>query len=432
MKTYSWEDVHKHDSEDDCWMVIKGKVYNVTSWVPRHPGGSNIMQGAGRDATPLFISYHPLKIEAMLEKYCIGELNNYSPYYKWESEFYTTMKKRVEALIKQKNLNNDAWTMYLKTVLVVISFVLTYYLALIRGSIFWTFVFGFVASHIGISIGHDACHGSYSKNRTINRALSAALDMIGGSWFVWSMQHNVGHHPHSNRQGDYEDEDFDPDSRSGFPLLRLTPHFEWKPRFQYQHLYVWLLFPFVGIKWIYGDLKYVSSMRYQTMKFWKANYPVLTYQLFTKLFFFSYCYFTPVYLHGFIYGTILTCIMFAIFSYNFSLNFAVNHLTDECLFPDENFPQERDWAKLQVMVTSNYAVNSTFWTIFSGGLNHQIEHHLFPGLCHVYLPYVKPIVKRTCEEYGVPYVCFPDYWTAILSYYQHLKTLGKKPETKKN
>lgn len=92
-KRFTWTEVHKHNRFDDCWMVIKGKVYDVTRWIPNHPGGELIIQGAGRDATPFFLSYHPLRTEKVLEKYYLGELENYAPYYTWESEFYTVMKR---------------------------------------------------------------------------------------------------------------------------------------------------------------------------------------------------------------------------------------------------------------------------------------------------------------------------------------------------
>lgn len=130
-------------------------------------------------------------------------------------------------------------------------------------------------------------------------------------------------------------------------MLRLTPHFKWEPRYRYQHLYVWLLFPFVGAKWMYGDYKYLSSGKYQTMPFWSVKGSEIALQVFGKLFFLFYACIVPAYLHG-IKGLIYSAILFVVFSYNFSLNFAVNHLTDESAFPDEHYPKERDWAKLQV------------------------------------------------------------------------------------
>jgi len=294
---------------------------------------------------------------------------------------------------------------------------------MIQGSFIGAIFFGFFNSHMGISIGHDAAHGSFSKNLVINSLASFCIDIMGGSWLIWTMQHNVGHHPHANRQGDYEDEDFDPDSRSGFPLITLSPHFKPKEFHKYQHLYIWLLFPFVGIKWMYGDLKYFFKGKYQSMEFWEFPNSTVILQIITKSIFLLHSFFLPIYFHGFLHGLILCCILFAVNSYVFSLAFAVNHLTDVTLFPNED-DVEKDWAKLQVMTSSNFSVGSPLASLFVGGLNLQIEHHLFPYISHINVPLISPIVQQTCKEFNVPYFAFPSYWEAIKSYYYHLKKMG--------
>jgi len=92
---YTWGEVKLHNNLDDCWIVVHGKVYDVTSWAPRHPGGSILISGAGRDSTPFMYSYHPRYVLEMLDQYCIGEVEQYDNYYKWDSKFYSTMKMRV-------------------------------------------------------------------------------------------------------------------------------------------------------------------------------------------------------------------------------------------------------------------------------------------------------------------------------------------------
>eukprot|EP01114_Cavostelium_apophysatum_P024096 TRINITY_DN932_c0_g1_i1.p1 TRINITY_DN932_c0_g1~~TRINITY_DN932_c0_g1_i1.p1 ORF type:complete len:441 (-),score=75.43 TRINITY_DN932_c0_g1_i1:60-1382(-) len=422
-KTFAWNEIHKHRSAEDCWIVVDGKVYDVTSWVDKHPGGDLILQGAGREATPLFKSYHPTKVYPVLQKYEIGEVQDYSPYYTWESEFYSVLKRRVEDHISKNKIANDAPSMYIKTFLLLSFWAATYYLGLVRGNFLLAIMFGFLHSHLGISIAHDGAHGSYSRNKYINFLAKFAIDIMGGSWVVWSMQHNVGHHPHSNRQGDFEDEDFDPDARSGFPMVRLTPHWIHRAYHRFQHLYIWFLFGFVGMKWMYGDIKYFIKEKYQTMDFWALSKRHFHVQLATKAFFFAYAVALPIYLHGFSTGVALSLSVFFVTSYNFSLMFAVNHLTDESIFPHQK-DAEKDWAKLQVLTSSNYATNSAFWTLLSGGLNFQIEHHLFPYVSHVHLSGIAPIVKQTCKQYDVRYQCFATYFDAITSYYEHLKRMG--------
>jgi len=335
----------------------------------------------------------------------------------------------VEAHLEANDIKNDNFLMYLKTLLILIFWMVSFYYSMIQGYIVASFVYGFFNAHLGVSISHDGSHGSYSRNKYINFMASYMTDFMGGSWIVWTMQHNIGHHPHTNRQGDYEDEDFDPDARSGFPLVRLSPYFVHRMYHRYQHWYIWLLFPFVGIKWMYGDFKYLSKRKYQKMDFWKFSTKSIILQISTKSLFFGLNFFLPLYLHGMIKGLILCCILFAVNSLVFSLLFAVNHLTDETIFPSEA-EVEKDWAKLQVVTTSNYGTDSTLCLWMSGGLNFQIEHHLFPYLCHVHLPKISAIVKQTCKQYDVHYSHFATYSDAIRSYYNHLKIMGNPLEMK--
>jgi len=432
LSKYSWEEIHKHTGRDDCWMVIHGKVYDVSSWVERHPGGDLIMQGAGREATPFFVPYHPTKVTALLKKYEIGEVDNYKPYYSWNSEFYSVLKRRVEEFGLTTNIKSDPISMYIKSLFVLVMWTTFYYYGMIQGSFLCALLFGFFHANIGVQIAHDGGHGAYSKSKHVNFIAGALTDLMGGSWLIWAMQHNIGHHPHTNRQGDYQDEDFDPDARSGFPLIRLSPQFPYKPRYQYQHIYIWFLFAFVGIKWMYGDLKYFIKGNYQTIHFWGFSEWNFRMQVLTKSFFFFYTFFIPVYLHGLIWGTLLTCALFTASSYLFSLQFAVNHLTDVVDFPSSGPEQkERDWAKLQVETSTNYSIDSMFAWQMSGGLNYQIEHHLFPYICHMNLPKISPIVRQTCKEYGVRYYSFDSYFSAVRSYYDHLKRLGQPLESDK-
>jgi len=429
---YSWDEIHKHVNRNDCWMVIHGKVYDVSSWVEKHPGGDLIMQGAGREATPFFVPYHPSHVSKLLFKYQIGEVKDYKPFYSWKSEFYSVLKRRVEEYARTDNINKTPLSMYLMTTFVLSMWMIFYYVGMIQGYFIGALLFGFFHAHIGVNIAHDGGHGSYSKNKHLNFLAGASTDIMGGSWVIWAMQHNVGHHPHTNRQGDYEDEDFDPDARSGFPLVRLSPQFPHRPHHKYQHLYIWFLFAFVGIKWMYADIKYLVKGRYQTIQFWGFSKWTLSMQIITKSIFFAYSLIVPIYYHGIIWGLILNSCLFAVNSYVFSLLFAVNHLTDKADFPSSGDDQiERDWAKLQVETSTNFSVGSAFALHYSGGLNYQIEHHLFPYICHMHLPKISPIVQQTCKEYGVRYYAFETYFDAIRGYYNHLKELGNPSEETK-
>jgi fatty acid desaturase/cytochrome b involved in lipid metabolism len=429
LKKYSWKEVEQHKNHDDIWIVVKGKVYDVTSWIPKHPGGVQmLLSNGGREATAAFVSYHPLYVQNKLEQYLIGEVSDYNAWYKWDStDFYPVVKGRVEKHMKENNLEGESWEMYLKTFLVLAFWAVAYYYTMIRGYVLCTFILGFFHAHYGISISHDGCHGSYSKKHQISYLARLAMDLMGGSSLVWYMQHNIGHHPHSNKFGEIDKPiEYDPDTRSGIPLIRFTPFSPWKPWHRFQHLYIWILFLFVTARWFVNDFRTIARRKYQTLDFFEISQFDLKTLYCTKALFILYAGIIPLSLHSVPKVLLITFIYVAVSSYYFVLMFNVNHLTDDSHFPQESSPT-RDWASLQVMTATNFCHNSLFWNWMSGSLNLQIEHHLFPGVCHTKLRYIQPIVEKTCKEYGLPYTSFPSYWAAFVSHYRLLKSLGEQP-----
>jgi len=429
LKKFTWSEVVKHKNHDDIWIVVKGKVYDVTSWISKHPGGPQmIISNGGREATAAFISYHPLYVQNKLEQYLIGEVSDYNAWYRWDqTDFYPVLKSRVEKYMKENKMEGESFEMYLKTFLVLLFWAISYYYTMIQGYVLCAFALGFFHAHYGISISHDGCHGSYSKKHRISYLARLAMDLMGGSSLVWYMQHNVGHHPHSNKFGELDKvKEFDPDVRSGIPLLRFTPFSPWRPFHRFQHLYVWILFLFVTARWFINDFRSVGRRKYQNMDFFEISQFDLNTMYCTKALFVFYAYIVPLYFHPVSTVLLINFIYVAVSSYHFVLMFNVNHLTEESHFPQDSSPT-RDWAILQVMTASNFCVGSMFWNWISGSLNLQIEHHLFPGVCHTKLRYIQPIVKKTCEEYGVEYHTYPTYWEAFTAHFRLLKKLSEQP-----
>jgi len=302
-----------------------------------------------------------------------------------------------------------------------------YYWAMIQGYFAAALALGFVHSHLGISIGHDGNHGSYSKFPILNYLAACAMDFMGVSSIVWLHQHNIGHHPNCNRQGDSckgESNQDDPDTHSGSPLVRLAPGQPLMWYHQWQHIYIWFLLCFFAIKWLLDDIVSFAQQEYVHVKFFRTGFSTLLFFAFSKLCCVTYLFLIPGYLHSFPRSLLLPFCCLTVTSYMLVLMFSVNHLSGVSIFPDDNTPN-RDWARLQVETSSNFGVGSAFWTWMSGGLNYQIEHHLFPYVCHVYLPEISPIVQQTCGEYKIPYHSFASYTDAFNYFYQTLKQLGK-------
>eukprot|EP01113_Clastostelium_recurvatum_P043300 TRINITY_DN7132_c0_g1_i1.p1 TRINITY_DN7132_c0_g1~~TRINITY_DN7132_c0_g1_i1.p1 ORF type:complete len:471 (-),score=126.58 TRINITY_DN7132_c0_g1_i1:46-1458(-) len=430
-KKFTWDQIKDHRSKDDCWIVVQGKVYDVTSWTGRHPGGDVILTGGGRESTALFYSYHPRKVLPMIEKYYIGDVANYDTYYTYDSPFYATVKNRVDEYMSQNNMTRDTFVMYFKTFLVLSCWAMSYYLGMLKGYSLAVVFLGLCHAQIGINIMHDGNHGAYSSNTFLSWFAGFMMDLMGASSIVWLHQHNIGHHPNCNNSDDTHKESerlnplaFDPDTNSGYPFLRLHPRHPVKPWHRFQQFYFWILILVVLFKWFINDVRSVLSRRYSLVKYYGITEWEVTRLFLTKAFFCLYMIVIPFMVlpsvtKALVQFTIFMCVT----GYAFVLLFSVNHLTEETSHPSFN-TEERDWAKLQVLTSSNFANNSTFWTWFSGGLNFQIEHHLFPGVNHTHLPKISPIVRQACKEFNVHYTEYPTFWSAVASHYTYLRLLG--------
>ena len=110
-----------------------------------------------------------------------------------------------------------------------------------------------------------------------------------------------------------------------------------------------------------------------------------------------------------------------------ALVFQPAHVVMETEFPepDNEGSLEDNWAIHQFKTTSNFAPNNKVLGWYMGGLNYQVEHHLFPTICHIHYPAISKIVKATAEEYGVPYYSQKTFASAVKSHFQLLMRLGK-------
>ncbi|KAL6067105.1 Acyl-CoA desaturase [Balamuthia mandrillaris] len=480
------EELARHNSPGDYWLSVGLKVYNVSSFVERHPGGDLILQGVGKDVTVLFETSHGRWVrDKVLPKFYIGRLvsssdqacsssmgvvvgerkqskgegeeeeqtmrkrttttktnekndpqlsrpedattqqkkenHNNSPFvYSKTSPFYDELRDRVEAHLKQKGLSRqDAPQLYLQTFLTLAFFLYFYWETMVQGHVWSAIPCGWFFSQLGIIIMHDGNHGAFSKRAWLSKVAGCMMDVMGASSLVWKHEHNIGHHQFTNSTQD-------PDSTTAFPLIRYNPGQAWRPYHRLQHLYVWLLYPWVCFKWYVSDVGYVLRGHYRGMPMYNPPTWELWLLALTKVAQPCWLFLVAVYWHGFVHGLLLLCLVVCTAGYCFSLQFVVTHLAEDVIFP-EQYNRENDWAKCQIMTSSNYSYGSALATWLSGGLNYQIEHHLFPTLAHVNLPHIAPIVRGMCEEQGVPYFVHPDFFAALLSHYAHVKRMGQPP-----
>ena len=319
--------------------------------------------------------------------------------------------------------------MIIKSVVMLSMFFLPYALLYIINFNFFTYllmwvVMGFGMAGIGMSVMHDANHGSYSKSKTVNLIMGYLIHFIGGSATNWKLQHNVLHHSYTNISGMDEDIDLD-------PLMRFSPDQKRKKFHRFQHIYAWVLYGFMTISWAL-DKDFQQLFRYKRkglLKIHKINFSKsLSFLICSKLFYYVYMLFLPIIVSPSWWMALVGFfVMHFIAGFVLAIVFQCAHVLENTDYPKpkEGGNMEHNWFAHQLHTTSNFASNSRFFSWFVGGLNFQVEHHLFPNICHVHYKKLSPIVKKTALEFGYPYHSFATFFEALRCHTRHLKQLGK-------
>lgn len=345
-------------------------------------------------------------------------------------EFFKELRKRVNAYFKEKNISKQAnLNMKLKTVFMLCLYFIPFILML-SGVVYssWAVIsmwviMGFGMSGIGLSIMHDANHGAYSKNKNVNNFFGFVLNFIGGYHVNWKIQHNVLHHSFTNIDG------FDEDIDKG--VMRFSPTQKRKKIFRFQLFYAPIFYGILTIYWfLFKDFEQLirynkkGLLKGQGLSFKKA----LSGIIFNKIWYAALTLALPIMLTNIPWQQIVLgfVLMHAICGLTLALIFQAAHVLEETEFfvTDENNAVENDWAVHQMKTTANFANKSTVFSWFIGGLNYQIEHHLFPNICHVHYKNISEIVKATAEEYGLPYHQHKTFFGALKSHFSLLNALG--------
>lgn len=347
---------------------------------------------------------------------------------KTERDFHTTVKARVASYFKDNNISPNAnWVMVVKALLHVLLYLIGY-AAIMSGEFsalavigFYAYL-GFVTGLMGFNITHDALHGALSSKRWINRLLGYTFDYNGESSFVWKETHNTLHHTFTNITG------VDGDINKS-PLLRFSPMDPWKPFNRFQPYYVLILYSLVTMPWVYyTDYKFF----FQTIKDKKATLSDIAAFFGFKGLNLLLMVILPIWLLPYAWWQIAigNIVMHMAGGISISIVFQLAHLVEGVDFPlpDTDGKIGDEWAVHEMKTTSNFATENAFLSYWLGGLNFQVEHHLFPHVCHVHYPVISKIVKTTAQEYNVPYNEHKSLTGAIYSHFSHLNRLSKSPE----
>lgn len=343
--------------------------------------------------------------------------------------FTNAVRERVaEHLKAQGKPERDLWQMYLKSAFIVCLAVISYIMLVFHSdtlieAVIWGFLLAQSHIMIGFDVMHDAGHKGYSNNQKVNWFMSHLLDAVGASQWLWNQKHNMLHHTYTNI------EELDDDLHSG-SMFRLSPVQEHKWWHQFQHWYAFPIYALLSLQWIfYADIKEFIQGRLGSYKLPKPKTGDKFMFWGGKVFYLSYAVLVPLSIHPTSHFLIAFFCIHFVLGFTLSLVFQLAHIVETAEFPQphETGALGDEWTVHQLKTTVNFARKNRFINFYVGGLNFQAEHHLFSRICHLHYPGISNVVKKTCEEFDVPYKEFPTLGSAIASHLNHLKALGQRP-----
>ncbi len=347
-------------------------------------------------------------------------------------EFSATLNKRVRMYFKDNNISKHAnAAMVFKTIVMVSLYFVPLGLILFAGlSNIWVIlamylIMGIGMAGIGMGVMHDANHGAYSKNENVNKWIGKIVNLIGGYAVTWKVQHNVLHHSYTNIHG--YDEDIAPPK-----FMRFSPNEKLKPIHKYQHFYVWFFYSLMTVSWV-TTKDFQQLFRYRKMDLTKtenSNFSALFIELiFSKVFYYTTMLILPIVILpiSWFWIPIFMVAKNLIAGFILAVVFQPAHVIPETEFvqPDADNYVDNNFAIHQMKTTANFAPKSRILAWFVGGLNYQVEHHLFPNICHVHYKKISAIVKKTAEEYNIPYHSHQTFMKALLYHTKMIKSLGR-------
>ena len=345
-----------------------------------------------------------------------------------QGTFHIALKQRVNqyfADIKKPSTGNTS--LLLKGILFFTCYIFLYTHLVFFTPIWWLalpecILLGCFTAAIGFNVMHDGAHGSFSKHKIVNKLAAFSLNFLGASAIMWNMKHNIIHHTYTNIDG------VDDDIEAG-PLLRFTSTQKKLKLHKFQHYYFWFLYTLLHIMWIFvtdykkyfrgriGDVPLRKMTSREHIAFWSAK---IIYAFMVVV--------LPIYILGFVQWLLGFLLVSMITGFVISIVFQLAHTVEHTDFPlpsEASGKIENEWAIHQVVTTANFATENKLISWLVGGLNFQIEHHLFPKISHIHYPAISKIIRQTCQEYGIPYIVYPKMRHAIVSHVSYLRKLGQ-------
>ena len=342
------------------------------------------------------------------------------------STFHQELKKRVQNYFTENNIKQTGnFSLYFKAILLWSSYIFLYVHLVFFTPVLWMatiecILMGGLTAAIGFNVMHDGGHGSFSNSKFWNKIAAFSVNGLGASMLMWNNKHNIIHHTYTNIDGVDDDIEIK-------PLLRMCPTQKKYKAHRFQHFYVWFLYSLLLIIWVFltdyqkyfkkkiGIVPIKKLSIFDHFAFWIA-----------KIGYYFMMIALPIYMVGFTNWLVGFLILSMFAGFVLSIVFQLAHTVEETAFPTpvDNNNIENEWAIHQVETTANFATKNKLISWLVGGLNFQIEHHLFPKISHVHYPEISKIIKKTCEEFDVKYIEYKRMRDAVISHALHLKKMG--------
>ncbi|MDN3657640.1 acyl-CoA desaturase [Ferruginibacter paludis] len=348
-----------------------------------------------------------------------------------DNQFYISLKAAVDQYFttRHKKRTGD-WRLYIKTITLISAAIIIYGSLMFVKMNAWPAlglcgILGYVFACIGFSVMHDANHGSYSTKPWLNDALGLTANALGASSYFWKQKHNIIHHTYTNVDG------IDDDIAKS-PIIRQCESQKWVPAHKIQHLYLLPVYALSSIFWLFFmDFTKYFTRKIYTTEAWKLNTKNHIIFWATKISYFTFYMVVPAMVWGVGPWLLGFLVLHIVMGITLSLVFQLAHVVENTEFEtvalDETKHIETAWAEHEVRTSSNFAMGNPVISWFVGGLNFQIEHHLFPRVSHVHYPAISKIVIEKCKEFNLPYNKYDTLFGAISSHFRMMKSLGKQP-----
>ncbi len=348
-------------------------------------------------------------------------------------KFFRTLNTRVNNYFKENNLKKTGnWKLHLKAIVMFSIFLTPYFLLLTLQMHFWVYillniVIGIGMAGVGMNVMHDGNHGSYSSKSWLNKFMGGSIYILAGNVYNWQVQHNVLHHTYTNILG--HDEDLEAGR-----VMRFTKEAKWYRFHKFQQYYSIFLYGLLTFNWsLTTDFKQMRGYLKRKLSYGSVKSPKIlwTTLIITKIIYFAIWLVIPMVL-GITWWKVI--IGFFVMHYTagviLSIVFQLAHIVEdtENPIPNETGEMENTWAIHQLYTTANFAPKNWLVNYYTGGLNHQVQHHLFPNISHIHYDKIAEIVKATALEFNLPYLEFKTMRAAVYSHFKHLKELGQNPQ----